>query len=515
MKIRWKILLASGMLLALLAASLTMTLRVQPESELAAYKKSLREQGEKLELSQVLPPPVAPESNSVDAVEDAFRAFGSANEKIPDVMKMVAPGKALIGWRQPEARGADFTNAWEDYTAELAASRPAIELLQEVLERPALDFQLDYKQGAALLLPHLAPMKRAAQKLEAAAVCDLHNGDPGAAATNILILLALVQKDEPEGILISHLVRIAMTAIAVAPTWELLQATNVSDASLAAVQSAWQRMNFWADTENAFVFERAWMGAEIQKSRASHQGFQDTVGLYASMSGSGGSLSGAGSWPPDWDSLTEKPRYAVAEVMWRSSWSYAEERRMLQTQQIILETVRGMRTNQNQFYKADYDAMESRLSSLGLTNPGAAFFRKLNIPDFSEIFGDRNLSSTVSKTIRIEAARRVVVAALALKRFQLQHGKLPATLDELTPQFLASVPVDPYDGRPLRYRLNADGTWLLYSVGEDGVDDGGDATSTASGAASLAWQNAKARDWVWPQPATAAEIKYFYEHPPK
>src|ERR1035437_8200230 len=136
--------------MALLAGSSLLTLRVQPANKLEAYKKLLRDQGEKLSLSEVLPPPVPAESNSVNAVEEAFRMFGSGSEKVPDAMKMVAPGKALIGWRQPEARGSDFTNCWEALTAEVAANQPALELLHLVLERPKLDFQLDYKRGATL-----------------------------------------------------------------------------------------------------------------------------------------------------------------------------------------------------------------------------------------------------------------------------------------------------------------------------------------------------------------------------
>ena len=30
------------------------------------------------------------------------------------------------------------------------------------------------------------------------------------------------------------------------------------------------------------------------------------------------------------------------------------------------------------------------------------------------------------------------------------------------------------DGKPLKYKLKSDGTFILYSVGEDGLDDGGD-----------------------------------------
>jgi hypothetical protein len=275
-------------------------------------------------------------------------------------------------------------------------------------------------------------------------------------------------------------------------------------------------MNFLGDATNAFVVERAWSVDEIEKFRASHEEFAKMFGAASSTGGSGGSASGAGwSWPPDWEQITERPRYAVAEVMWRSSWSYSDELRTLQGDSIILETLRAMQTNQSQFYKADYDAMTVRLSALGITNAGEAFFRALKIPDLSEMFGPYNFGSTVLKTLRVETARRVLVAAIALKRFQLKHGQLPARLNELVPEFLKSVPIDPNDGKSLRYHPNADGTYLLYSVGDDGKDDGGDPTNTASGSSSLYWQQNHVRDWVWPQPATPAEVQFFYDHPPK
>jgi hypothetical protein len=510
MKTRWKVLIAAGIFLVLLAASMMLSVHFRPENEVEAYKKLLRDKGEKLEISEVLPPPVAPESNSVDAVEDAFRMFGSSAENVPDAMKMVAPGKALVGWMQPDVRGYDFTNSWDDFAAEIAADRPAIELLHQVLERPRLDFQLDYKKGAELLLPHLAPLKRSAQKLEAAVVLDLHNGDTGAASTNILTMLGLVQRNAAEGLLISHLVRIAMTAIAVSPTWELLQATNVTDMQLAAVQKSWEQMDFLSDATNAFVMERAWGLAEIEKMRATHYEFGKIFGVTSFASGSSGSASGG--W--GWEALTERPRYMIGEAMWRSSWSYSDELRTLKSDSIILETLRTMQTNQSQFYKADYDAMTARLSSLGITNAGDAFFRALEIPDMmSEIFGDYGLGSAVRKTLQVQTACRVVVTAIALKRFQLKHGKLPETLNDLVPEFSPAVPIDPNDGKPLRYHPNTDGSYLLYSVGDDGKDDGGDPTNSASGSSSFYWQ--RARDWVWPQPATPAEIQFFYEHPPK
>ena len=513
MKLRWKILIAAAVFLVLMAASMMVTMHVQPQNEVEAYKKSLRAKGEKLELSEVLPPPAAPEDNSADAVQDAFRTFGSSDARVPDAMKMVAPGKAMTGWNRMDARGYDFTNSWDDFAAWVEADRPSIELLHQVLDRPKLDFQLDYKKGAALPLTHLMSMKRAAQKLDAAAIYEMHDRNSSASTTNILTLLALVRKDYRDDLLISHLVRIAITSITVTPTWELLQATNVTDTQLAAMQYGWQQMNFLSDAENCFVMERIWSSMEIEKFRSSHEKFKELTA--SPMFTSGSPSGGGGGWPTDWESITEGPRNAMAEVMWRTSWSYSEELRGIKSDQIILETLRSMKTNRSEFYKADSDAMASRLSSLGITNVGEAFFRALKVPDFHEEFGDWGVNTVVGKTLRIETARRVVITAIALKRYQLKCGKWPQTLGELIPEFIPSVPIDPYDGKPLTYHPNIDGTFLLYSVAEDGIDGGGDPTTTVSSSSIPYWQNPKARDWVWPQPATPAEIQYFYEHPPK
>jgi hypothetical protein len=126
------------------------------------------------------------------------------------------------------------------------------------------------------------------------------------------------------------------------------------------------------------------------------------------------------------------------------------------------------------------------------------------------------LSGVVRKVMRVEVAKQMVEAAISLKRYQLKHGNFPADLNSLVPEFSPTVPLDPVDGQSLRYRPNADGTYLLYSVGENGKDDGGD-PSLEKGVTSSSyyWQNSHALDWVWPQPATEAEIKFYYEHPPK
>ncbi len=55
---------------------------------------------------------------------------------------------------------------------------------------------------------------------------------------------------------------------------------------------------------------------------------------------------------------------------------------------------------------------------------------------------------------------------LALRAYHLRHGALPATLDELVPEYLGEVPTDPYAQAAFRYEPNADSP-RLWSVGRD------------------------------------------------
>jgi hypothetical protein len=73
---------------------------------------------------------------------------------------------------------------------------------------------------------------------------------------------------------------------------------------------------------------------------------------------------------------------------------------------------------------------------------------------------------------RMDTRLRVLQIRAAIAFYQRQHGKLPATLDALCPQFLPNVPLDPFSGRPLRYSITKEG-WMVWSVGSDLKDDGG------------------------------------------
>jgi hypothetical protein len=59
---------------------------------------------------------------------------------------------------------------------------------------------------------------------------------------------------------------------------------------------------------------------------------------------------------------------------------------------------------------------------------------------------------------------------VALKCYQLEHGELPDSLDALVPEYFDAVPLDDFDGRPMRYSREKR---VIYSVGDDLIDSGG------------------------------------------
>lgn len=66
---------------------------------------------------------------------------------------------------------------------------------------------------------------------------------------------------------------------------------------------------------------------------------------------------------------------------------------------------------------------------------------------------------------------RLLEVRLALELYRRQHGDWPSRLQQLVPEHLSAVPVDPYSNGSLAYRRDG-ADFLLYSVGPDGRDDG-------------------------------------------
>lgn len=102
------------------------------------------------------------------------------------------------------------------------------------------------------------------------------------------------------------------------------------------------------------------------------------------------------------------------------------------------------------------------------------------------------LGGVATKSFYAQVSTDEGLIACALERYRLSNGKYPDTLESLVPSFVKTLPKDAVTGEPLHYRLKDDGSFLLYSVGADGKDDGGKVVTRQSGAVDTTQG-----DWVW------------------
>lgn len=82
------------------------------------------------------------------------------------------------------------------------------------------------------------------------------------------------------------------------------------------------------------------------------------------------------------------------------------------------------------------------------------------------------LSAVDQACNRSRQNRANLLLTYALADWKAQNDSFPENLRELVPEFVASQPVDLFNGKPLNYRRLNDG-FILYSIGVNGKDDQG------------------------------------------
>ncbi len=84
-----------------------------------------------------------------------------------------------------------------------------------------------------------------------------------------------------------------------------------------------------------------------------------------------------------------------------------------------------------------------------------------------------SVSSFAQSIGRVASVVRAAECMLLMRRWQWKHRGLPRALAVAVKEAgLSAIPVDPYDGQPMRVGV-FEGQTVVYSVGKDGRDDGG------------------------------------------
>ncbi|MCL4786032.1 MAG: hypothetical protein KJ070_04455 [Verrucomicrobia bacterium] len=451
---------------------------------LVKYKSDLRAKGEKLTLAELGYPREPESSGSFELLLSNANRFSGRrlDPGMLNLISLVEPGKAQVAWQMPQPpldqSGTSKSNelTWEGYSREFLMAADTLEAIREATQTPPRYFFHDPTNWANQPPSPFVGMRRAAQWLSGDAIAALHEGDLDRARADLHALAQLARFNRDDLTLISQMIRVAIAGLGLAVTWEALQSPGWSEEALMAMQEDWESLELGNAVENGMLGERAFGEAAFSQMRSAGA-------TAATRFGGFGPAGATTSWKDYFDAWVLMP-------IWKAN-SRDDERLFLEHHQRSLDSLRKLQSGTPW---PDIDR-ELKAHALVLDEAFNSFFAKVRYR-FS-VPAIPNSMRAAKSSIRNETERRLTVTAIAIERHRLRHGRFPTDLTALTPELLSIVPLDPMCSQPLRYRLNADATFTLYSVGEDGRDDGGDPNPHSATNRLDSWSG---RDAVWPVP---------------
>lgn len=453
------------------------------KSSVERWKDEMRAKGEKFTIAELLAGRTPAKTNRVEELIRLGKVLAMPNPTLLSVphFRYVSNGVAEAAWMQARLalppisvpRGTPapvMPLEWEDVAGELAGREALFTEVQALLAVADRDTGWNYDQRTAM--PRCYSEKRnLAQWLALANTHALHERQPAPAVERLLAMVNLVAWHDEDFSIIGQLVRAAVGSMAQHSTWATVQAPGMSEAYLATLQARWDRLAVMPAFARALEFERAGIDGLILRARA---GDESLSGLFGGFSGGGGTfMNGA------------------MTTAWRAFAAEGDELFYLQAMQDQIDIVRKeARLRSTAATQPDRAAFAAKVAPLGSGKAWQLPLLRMALP---------NLAHASKNILRYETRRALTIAALAIERYRRKHGRPPAKLADLVPEFVSAVPVDWMDGNSLRYRVNADGTFTLWSIGEDLKDDGGDGSDAVPATRMTdIWER---KDVLWPRPA--------------
>lgn len=471
----------------LVALGLLVWYGIRPRADLVeAYKAQLHAEGEKISFAELGFPRPPENADSLVRLTNAVKRLPSLSFDPGnlDFMQFTSPGRVAVSYRQIEprwgerGRGAAGHHGWDELGSALAATADPLAEIRLAVEQPIRWFRHnptnDYRNALNEPRFPFVPMRTAAQWLAADAIVALHVNDRARALSNVHALVQLTEfhREDPE--LVAQMIRVAITGLSLAVTWHALQSPELTESELALMQADWEKVDLIKGLEIGYLGVRAM--TDMHFAEMIERGALRTKHTYL---------------PVPNPSFRERLEETFAAFLWQFG---GEEDMVLALQhfQTLLENTRALQ-RQKPWPEVDAE-LYGLLSEMQAALTGLRKYRHpisaLLLPNFSK---------AIRTTAQHDTQRRLTVVAIALERYHLRHRRFPAELNELVPVFLTAVPNDLMSGQPLRYHHNSDDSYVLYSVGEDGRDDGGNPNPASLVENYNLWSG---RDVVWPVPET-------------
>ena len=368
----------------------------------------------------------------------------------------------------------------------VASEQDVLEKLRGLRGKTDADWGIRYQSPMLLtLLPHLNEQRSIAQVARAAAI-DAHlNGDDAAALEYVRDILAVARAGDGEPFIVSHLVSIGIGAMATHQLFSIVPTLQIAPAGTTPPGPTPPGATSPATTPPApgpatpqqvraliarLLDEKDLDQGIVAALRGERAAILDTMRMVADRKMDTNALLGAtGGTPAGGFGAPPMPRGMVL----------TDARLVVEYETAVLEAARAA---------PDYPAYLKAGVAIppAIANSHFHFVARMLTP---------SLDRFILQHYRARAERRLAATMLALRLYAADHnGAYPKTLEELVPNYLPSIPKDPFapGGQPLRYSAKDPAAPQVYSVADNGKDDEASTTPARARQVPGLWDRADA-----------------------
>lgn len=450
------------------------------------YRAAAEQRGVKLFIRDMIAPDVADEENYAaipfiremfhegkpSADIEAFSAFSKGKDKPKP--KSVAKGESsdLGAWQAYLVKCKLLETTTEDVSGDVLRGLEKLESqlqqFREASPRPLCKFPTRWEDGMSAKMPHLPQLMGVARIFELRMCALLAKGDSAAALAEFEHGMRLSGAVATEPSTIAALVRVATLFSLERAVWNGLAAHQWNEGDLLAIERKLAGIRLFGEFQAAIETERGGIAETLLELTA-----KSSREILQAFEGVG-------------DMRLKEPMFPFVLT----------KRKLYHNVVAIHECIDAVVAS----YKAaagDWSTMvmgNSFSADAWLSARATAKGRAGDYYNLAHFSVDR-FDSIEKKFFEAHTRLEQTALSCALERYWIKNRAFPEQLDELVPQFIAEVPRDVADGKPLRYRRNPDGGYDIWSIGADRKDDGGafDPIKTESEQA----------DWIWHMPGSA------------
>lgn len=270
-------------------------------------------------------------------------------------------------------------------------------------------------------LPHVDALRLIVKHLALRAFVRAHNGDRGGALRDLQAMIFAAESLRHEPIMISQLVRGSLLEYSSLTLERLLMASAYEDKMLRELQKSLEQLDVLQGLQRAVIGQRV-MGLEY---------------------------------------LSES-RVAIARRTFLGDHPLEFLRLMHRIEGDVQDDWATALRLSGEFVPRDWGSTRKQLPWGGTMHAGPSAFV--------------SVFATKIPIWAVKAARlRCASATVATVRFHALEERWPESLEELVPDYLTQVPVDPFTGAPIFF-VRDEAAIRVYSVGPNRLDDGGSET---------------------------------------